>query len=315
MTLFAALMVGAGIVLGFYGFVLRGKERREALTELLEYEFAEPTKSPEALSDMMERLGAFAERAFGETTTADKLRKKLTQAGSSLKAGEFGAIVAMVSLAVAILTLLLSGSALASLTVGLVTPFVAMARLNSKGRKRLLKLESQLPEVLQLLAGSLDAGASLLLAMELAGEEGEPPLSNELARVVGESRVGRPLLESLEGMAERVGSKDVSWTVEAIRIQHQTGGRLAETLMVLADFMRTRVEVRGEVRALSAEARISGKVLIAMPIAIGAFLFMIRREYIEPLVSTGMGRLMLGGAVVGILVGHLWMRKLAQVEV
>jgi tight adherence protein B len=314
-TFLAAVMVGAGLAIGIYGFALRGRERRGALTELLEYELVEPTKSPEALSDMMERVGAFAERAFGETTTADKVRIKLTQAGSSLKAGEFGAIVATVGLGLAILVFLLTGSALAALTVALATPFVAMARLKSKGRKRLMKLESQLPDVLQLLAGSLDAGASLLLAMDLAGQEGEPPLSNELARVVAESRVGRPLIESLEAMAERVGSKDVAWTVEAIRIQHQTGGRLADTLMVLADFMRTRVEVRGEVRALSAEARISGKVLIAMPIGIGAFLFTIRRSYLEPLLSTGMGRLMLGAAVGGILVGHLWMRKLAQVEI
>ncbi|HEX2259071.1 MAG TPA: type II secretion system F family protein [Actinomycetota bacterium] len=315
MTLIAALMVGVGIAIGIHGIALRGKERREALTELLEYELVEPSKSPEALSEMMERLGAFAERAFGETSTADKLRAKLSQAGSSLKAGEFGAIVATVSVALAILSMLLTGSALAALTVAVATPFAALARLKAKGRKRLLKLETQLPEVLQLLAGSLDAGASLLLAMELAGQEGEPPLSKELARVVAECRVGRPLIEALEAMAERVGSKDVLWTVEAIRIQHQTGGRLADTLMVLADFMRTRVEVRGEVRALSAEARISGKVLIAMPIGIGAFLFMTRRSYLEPLLSTGMGRIMVVGALVGIFVGHLWMRKLSQVEV
>jgi tight adherence protein B len=209
----------------------------------------------------------------------------------------------------------LGGSIVVGILLAAITPFIGIVYLKNRARKRLIALETQLPAVLQMLAGSLDSGSSLLLALELAGEEGDPPLATELNRVVAETRVGRPLLESLEAMAERIGSKDISWTVEAIRIQHQTGGKLADTLRILAEFMRARIEVRGEVRALSAEARISGQVLTGMPIAIGAFLFFFRRGYLDPLISTPFGWVMLGAAATGMILGTLWMRRMIQVEV
>ncbi|MGQ0679279.1 MAG: type II secretion system F family protein [Actinomycetota bacterium] len=311
----AALMVGIGLIAVAYGVAQGGKNRKRKLRELLEVELLEPTKSPEALSELMERAGAYAERALGKTPTADGIRSWLTQAGSALKVGEYMAIVACASGLVGIGGLVLSNSVIVGLVMAALTPFVSLLLLKSRAQKRLEKLEAQLPAVLSLLAGSLDSGSSLLLAMELAGEEGDPPLASELKRVVAETRMGRPVLEALEAMANRIGSRDISWTVEAIRIQHQTGGKLADTLRVLAEFMRTRVEVRGEVRALSAEAKISGKVLIGLPIAIGSFLFIFRRGYLDPLVTTGIGKVMIAGAIVGMVIGTLWMRKLTQVEV
>jgi tight adherence protein B len=313
--LLSTLMVGGGILLGAYGYFRVRSERNAALRELLESELDEPTKSPEDISQLMERAGAFAERALGQSPRLGKVRFKLLQAGSTLKAGEFGATIVLATLVVAALAFLLTRSPLPPLGAIVLIPWVAIARLNSRARKRVVKLESQLPEVLQLIAGSLDAGTSLLLGMELAGEEGEAPLSLEFARVVAESSVGRPLLEALDAMAERIGSKDITWTVKAIRIQHQTGGKLADTLRVLGDFMHARQEVRGEVRALSAEALISGKILIGLPISIGLFLFLIRRPYIMPLITTIPGKLMLGAGGIGLVIGHLWMKKLGRVEV
>ncbi len=314
-TFLAAIFVGAGLLMVVFGISQRSSGRREELRQLLEIELEQPTKSPEALSELMEKAGAYAERAMGKTSTAVSLRSRLTQAGSNLKAGEFIAIVAVAAAIVALLTATISNSFLIGVLFALITPLVGIMYLKNKARKRLIALEGQLPAVLQLLAGSLDSGSSLLLALELAAEEGDAPLSTELSRVIVETRVGRPLLESLEAMAERIGSKDISWTVEAIRIQHQTGGKLADTLRILAEFMRARLEVRGEVRALSAEARISGKILIAMPIGIGLFLFFFRRGYLDPLLSTTIGQLMMGGAVIGMVLGSLWMKKLVQVEV
>ncbi|HYO00293.1 MAG TPA: type II secretion system F family protein [Actinomycetota bacterium] len=314
-TFLAAIFVGAGLLMVVLGIAQRSSGRRQELRQLLEIELEEPTKSPEALSELMEKAGAYAERAMGKTSTAVSLRSRLTQAGSNLKAGEFMAIVAVAAAIVALLVGSLSNSVLVGVIFAAITPVAGMMYLKNKARKRLIELEGQLPAVLQLLAGSLDSGSSLLLALELAAEEGDAPLATELSRVIVETRVGRPLLESLEAMADRIGSKDISWTVEAIRIQHQTGGKLADTLRVLAEFMRARLEVRGEVRALSAEARISGKILIAMPIGIGLFLFFFRRGYLDPLLSTTMGQLMMGGAVIGMILGSLWMRKLVQVEV
>ena len=316
MSIFLAILfivLGAGLI--WYGISQRGKARQEKLRELLEAEMYEPSRSPEALAELVEKAGAYAERAFGKTSIADRIRVSLEQAGWSLKAGEFGAILAGTSIGAAILVGLITRSAAAAVVAAGLTPIAGVTMLNAKGRRRLQKMEAQLPSVLQLIAGSLDSGASLLLALEIAGTEGDEPLAPELSRVVAETKVGRPLIEALEAMAQRIGSQDIAWTVEAIRIQQLTGGRLADTLRVLADFMRTRLEVRGDVRALSAEARISGKVLTALPLVIGTILFLFRGEYMKPLLESGAGRIMLITAVAGIIIGTLWMRRLVRVEV
>jgi len=148
--------------------------------------------------------------------------------------------------------------------------------------------------------------------MEIIAMEGDPPLAEEFARVVAETQVGRPILDSLQAMSDRCGSQDLDWTVEAIRIQYTIGGSLSETLRVLADFMRARVEVRAEVRALSAEARLSGKVLTGLPLLVGAFLFLFRRDYVAPLYQTNTGRYMLGAAGFGMLLGTMWMRRIVK---
>lgn len=315
MIALAALFVGLGIFVVAYGVFLRSKGRQDRLRELLEMELQEPTKSPEALSELMVKAGAYAERVIERTQSAGTLKRLLTQAGSQLKAGEFVAIVAFGALLAGFAGAFLTSNMAGGVLAALAAPVVGYLWLKGRGRKRLQLIESQLPAVLQLLAGSLDSGSSLLLAMELASEEGDPPLATELGRVVTETRVGRPLLEALEAMAIRIGSKDIKWTVEAIRIQHQTGGRLADTLRVLAEFMRARLEIRGEIRTLSAEARISAKILTGLPIAIATFLFFIRPGYLEPLVDTTLGFLLLFAAVSGLVIGTLWMRKQVQVEV
>lgn len=314
-ALLATLLVGAGIALAAWGVAISKDNRKAALQELLDLELQAPTKSAQELSGLMERAGAFTDRALGKTPIAERLRKTLIRAGSPKTAGEFGGKLAIIAVLASALTFLLSGSPLIALGPAILMPLIGFARLRKKAYKRVLKMETQLPEVLQLVAGSLDSGTSLLVALELAGEEGEEPLSMEIGRMVAECQVGRPLLEALDAMAERVGSKDVAWTAKAIRIQHQTGGKLADTLRILAEFMHARVEVRGEIRALSAEARISGKVLIAMPILISAFFYVARREYMAPMLETRMGHIMIGAGVAGLTIGHLWMKKMVKVEV
>jgi tight adherence protein B len=263
----------------------------------------------------MEKAGVLAERVFGRTSTFDRIQLLLTRAGWSLRPGEFLGTVGISALVVGFLALVLFGSVLAALAGMVVWTTVAVSLLARKSRGRARNIEDQLPNVLQLLAGSLEAGSSVLHAFELVVEEGDPPLADEFARVVAETKVGRPLVVSLEAVATRIGSRDLDWTVEAIRIQQQTGGKLADTLRVLSAFMRARLEVRGEVRALSAEARLSAKVLTALPIFIGGFMFTFRRGYFEPLVATGMGRAMLILGAIGIVVGSWWMRRLVRVEV
>jgi len=316
MTLtFSALLICAGIVLVSYGLATRDRTRRETLEEILEIEMAAPDADPQRLSELVARAGAVADRAMSRTAYRDRVRQMLGQAGWALRPGEYAAVSAAAAAAGGLVCALVLGSTLVGVCVATGVPLGSVWYLHAKGRRRIRRIDDQLPTVLQLLAGSLDSGASVLHAMELVVEEGDPPLSDEFARVVAETRVGRPLMEAMEAMAARAGSRDLDWTVEAIRIQHATGGRLADTLRILAEFMRQRLEIRGEVRALSAEARLSARVLTALPIGVGAFFAVFRASYIAPLFETGPGRLMLVVAATGIVVGSLWMRRIVRVEV
>jgi tight adherence protein B len=310
--LVAALMVAAGAITVAWGIASREQTERQALSRLLDLERADPTESPQTLIALMEKAGAMADRAIKGTATTAKLSSALANAGVRLRPGEFGVVAVGFGLVGGLVAFVLSQSLLIAGITLVVLPLLAYWWILRKGKKRRINLENQLPTVLQILAGSLDSGASMLHAMEIIAMEGDPPLAAEFARVVAETQVGRPILDSLQAMADRCGSQDLDWTVEAIRIQYTSGGSLSETLRVLADFMRARVEVRAEVRALSAEARLSGKVLTGLPLLVGGFLFTFRRDYVAPMYQTSTGRYMLGAAAFGMLLGTFWMRRIVK---
>ena len=310
--LLAAVLVAGGIIAVAAGLAAREHHQRQALSRLLDLERADPTESPQTLVALMEKAGALADRAFKGTTTTAKLQQALAAAGLRLRPGEFGVVAAGVGTVGALITLVLFHSLLISVAVLVAIPLTAYFFVRRKGRSRRIALENQLPTMLQILAGSLDSGASMLHAMEIVAQEGDAPLAEEFARVVAETQVGRPVLDSLQAMADRCVSQDLDWTVEAIRIQYTSGGSLSETLRVLADFMRARVEVRAEVRALSAEARLSGKVLTALPLGVGGFLLLFRRDYVAPLYQTSIGKIMLAFAAFGMTMGTLWMQRIVK---
>ncbi|MDQ1652982.1 MAG: tight adherence protein, partial [Cryptosporangiaceae bacterium] len=129
------------------------------------------------------------------------------------------------------------------------------------------------------------------------------------------TRLGGTLEDGLDAVAERVGSQDLGWAVMTIRIQREVGGNLAEVLETAVVTMREREGLRRHVRALSAEGRLSAYVLTAMPIGVAGWMFMIRREYLAPLYTTGLGIVMLVASVVMVCFGAWWMSKLVKVDV
>jgi tight adherence protein B len=173
---------------------------------------------------------------------------------------------------------------------------------------------AQLPDMLSLLAGTLRAGYSLMQGVEAVSQEVAEPMGLELRRVVTESRLGRPLEEALDGVGERMGSPDFAWAVMAIRIQREVGGNLSELLLTVADTMVQRERLRRDVAALTAEGRVSAYVLIALPIGLGAVMFVMNKEYTEKLLTTTLGNVLLGMAVVSATIGYFWMRKIINIK-
>ena len=166
-----------------------------------------------------------------------------------------------------------------------------------RAAKRIKQMQEQLPDALALMAASVEGGQTFQRSIDMYRRDARPPLSVELDRVMAEVVVGSDLVVALENMAERSGVEDLKWAVEAVRIQQSTGGRLAPILHTLADFMRTRQEVRREVQTLSAEGRMSGYVLFAIPIFLVCALELKDPDYLKP---------MLHGVGLVVLIGTCW---------
>ncbi|HEV7887693.1 MAG TPA: type II secretion system F family protein, partial [Acidimicrobiales bacterium] len=175
-------------------------------------------------------------------------------------------------------------------------------------------IEAQLPDALSVVAGSLSAGHTFLRSLQLLCEEAGGPLGEELARVVRETQLGTPVVDALSAMADRVDVPDVRWVVQAIRVQQEVGGKLADLLYTLADFMRARDEVRREVRVLTAEGRLSAWVLGALPVVLVLAIRVLNPGYLSPLLH-GWGLAVLLGAAGSVAVGVLIIRRLVRIEV
>ena len=182
------------------------------------------------------------------------------EASIPLRAGEYLVISSAIALGMAVMVGVITGSPIGSIVAIVVVVGVAWYLPNRRAGKRIKQIQEQLPDVLAVMSASVEGGQTFQRAIDMYRRGPKRPLSAELDRVMAEVAVGSDLVVALENMAERSGVEDLKWAVEAVRIQQSTGGRLAPILHTLADFMRTRQEVRREVQTLSAEGRMSGYV-------------------------------------------------------
>ncbi len=240
---------------------------------------------------------------------------KLERADMPLRAAEalffYAAMVGVVGL----LSLVVTRSLMGTVILTGLAAIIPSAAVNFKAKRRLKKFNAQLPDMLALLSGTLRAGYSLMQGVEAVSREVEDPIGYELRRVVTESRLGRPLEESLDAAAERMGSADFRWAVMAIGIQREVGGNLAELLMTVSDTMVARERLRRDVDALTAEGKVSAMVLGFLPIGLGAAMWVINPEYIGVLFSERLGNIMLAGAGLLAGFGFWWMKKLIEIDV
>ncbi|MCL6629208.1 MAG: type II secretion system F family protein [Armatimonadetes bacterium] len=196
--------------------------------------------------------------------------------------------------------------------IGATLPFAVLKVLQAKRRAA---FDAQIVDALMMIASSLRSGFSFLRAMQMVSKEMQPPISKEFERAINEMNVGRPLEDALRGIATRVRSYDFDLVVTAVTIQHQVGGNLADVLEAIAATIRDRLRIQGEIRALTAEGRISGIVLIALPIGLAILLTLLRPGYMGTLFQESIGRLMIAVAVVLQIIGALVIHRMLQVDI
>jgi tight adherence protein B len=192
---------------------------------------------------------------------------------------------------------------------------LAIFLIRYAGSREKKRFENQLPDTLTLMSTSLRAGYSLLQATEAVSAEAPDPTAREFGRAIAEARLGRTVTEALNGIVDRTQSQDFEWAVMAIEIQREVGGNLAEVLQTVADTMRARNRLKGEIRALTAEGRISAIVLGALPFLLFSFLWFSNRDYLEPLITNVFGQIAIGVGILLMAGGLYWLKKIVDIEI
>jgi tight adherence protein B len=246
---------------------------------------------------------------------SDAVEHRLEQAGMPVRVGEFVATSVLAGLAAGLLGELIFGSLLFALICAAAGGAISWIYLGFKLNKRVNDLHSQLPDVMMILASSLRAGHSFLQALDTVAKEIGDPTAPEFTRVVAEVRLGRPVDEAMNALAERVGTDEFKWAIMAVNVQREVGGNLAEILDTVAETVRERDTVRRQVKVLSAEGRLSVKILVALPFLMTLYIAKVNPGYIRLLWTTRPGLVMLGLAIALMSIGIYWARKVVKIDV
>ena len=201
--------------------------------------------------------------------------------------------------------------------VGMAAPALVIPRfvLNFLENRRVSRFEGQLAQAVDVMVGSLQAGSSLPQAFGLVSREMPSPIGEEFERLMKEAAVGVGLDQALRSMVERVPSMDLEMMVSAISIQYKVGGNLSHILKTIAHTIRERVRIKGELRTLTAQARLSSYIITGMPVIVVLALMVISPAYIMKLFDPGITRVMLLGGIMGMAMGYYIMKKIATIEV
>ena len=186
--------------------------------------------------------------------------------------------------------------------------------LTMKASKRQRMFGEQLGDTLMMIAGSMRAGHGVVEAIDTVASQAPEPTGSEFSRAVAEQRIGRDMVDSLYDIAERTESEDFIWVVRAISINRELGGDLAEILDNVGETIRDRNRLKDQVRALSAEGKVSAMILFNLPILVGVWVRISNPEYLNDMLTETAGKIMFGGAIVSLIVGGLWLKKLVNVE-
>ena len=265
-----------------------------------------------ALSGVAQAATSLMDRALRRRGRHGAGIAALEMAGIRMRLQDFAILVLVAELVLGAVGVLVAGPL--GLVLALLAPIAARIWVNVLTSRRQRAFADQLDDTLQLMASSLRAGHSLLQALASVAGEADEPTSEEFARIINQTRVGRELGPSFDESASRMNSDDFAWVTQAIAINREVGGNLAEVLDGVSHTIRERNQIRRQVKALSAEGKLSAIVLMLLPFGIAGFLMLSNPEYMAKFTQSLMGYTMIVISVILLVVGGLWLRKVVQVK-
>ncbi len=322
----AILLIAAGIAMSGGGSGVNARLER----------YASGRKEPEAasgqvgLAEALQSSQAMAQlnKIVEQRDFGANLAREIARADLRLKVSEYlflwagttvGLPILMILLSVAVPTLRNPIALLVGAFIGFMLPRFWLGRRKSS---RLNAFDKQLPDTITLIANALRAGSSFLQAVELVVRESRPPISTEFGRVIREVNLGLAFDVALENMVRRVRSDDLELMATAISIQHTVGGNLAEILDSIAFTIRERVRIKGEIRTLTAQQRLSGYVVGFLPIGLAGFLFLAAPSFMQPMFDDRVSVIGLPAGVIilavggfAMFVGFMLISRIVDIEV
>jgi tight adherence protein B len=259
------------------------------------------------------RFRRFAER--GGRRNRKSLTEELAQAGLTLRTSEW-LMIRIGSAAFLGLFALLRFDALPQAVIfGIIGYFAPTGYLRYRQVRRRTAFSRQLVDAVTLLSSSLKAGHSFPQALDMVSKNAQAPLGEEFDRVVREMNIGGSPDQALQKMVRRVESDDLDLIVTAVLIHQSIGGNLSRILDSISHTLRERVRVRGEIAAITAQARASGWIITALPVVVAGLLYVIAPGYFRPMLEQLLGWLMLAVCAISILIGNFFIRRITRIRV
>ena len=315
------MAVGAGVwaVMSFTGIGQKGliEGRLKTFAQGVEETIDVGVPRPQA-KKISKRDDFFKEidtRIFQKRSFFQKMILEFQKADLSIRYSEYLVFFAFMGIIPGGLAYLFTRKILFLLLASTVGLFLPRTYVRIRQVRRIKHIDNQLVDALILISNSLKSGYSFLQGLELVAEEAPKPICDEFSRVLKETNLGMNLDDALDNMTERVPSEDLDLVITAVKIQRQIGGNLSEVLDRIVHTIRERIRIKGEISTLTAQGKLQGIILTLLPPGIAVGIYSMAPDFMSPLFTTTIGKMMIGVAFILQLIGAFFIRKIVDIKV
>lgn len=312
LTTFAAVFLS---VFTLYFAIIAAKESPTAELKRRLHRMVHDCGSPEVQASELLRETTPIEKFFFHLPLMAKIKKLLEHSGTRITLLRFLLSIVVTSASAFIALFTLKGNTPIALMVAAMAGVIPFIYLRHCKRKRLIRFDEQLPDALTMVARSLRAGHSLAGSVELVGQELPEPAGGLFKTAYEQQKLGLRMTDSLGALLDKIESLDLRFFVTIIRISSETGGNLAEILEKLADTIRSRLQIRRQVNVYTAEGRMSGFVLVILPVVVFCAFYLLNPGYMDVFFTETICRICLFAAVLLQIAGFLMIRKIVDIRI
>lgn len=319
-VLFVVCFASIVLVFGFSSKYFKAKQKEQIRSMLRKAEESHSAKAQSQSADLLKPLEenqGFA-KLLGNFSFTEKLDLLIEQSGqnsSSTKLLLTCLVAGVVGFVVGQRFSFLVTREITAACIGALASILPFLNMQRQRKKRFALFEQQLPEALDFISRSMRAGHGFTIALEMLAADSPEPLGGAFRKIANDMQLGGSLQSCLTRLLELFPLVDVRFFASSVLLQQETGGNLGEILSKLATIIRERFRLKGQVKAASAHGRITGLVLVLMPVAVACFMMMTSPEYLTEMAHDKTGRMMIYGAVIGQIVGWFVIKKIVNIKV